>query len=98
MKPNKISRYTPAAPAGLSPTRQEIDALARAIWIDRGRNLDNWLEAERQLRGEVSTTTAADAIPAAADLLDPDRALKGGIERELDRIVGRPEQRSPTSL
>jgi len=90
----------PARPA--PPTHEQIAALAHAIWEDRGqpegRDLDNWLEAERQLKGDVRRPLAADDIPADANALDPDRALEGKIERELDDIVAPSEPRSPTSL
>jgi hypothetical protein len=84
------------------PTREQIAALAYAIWLDRGqpegRDVDNWLEAERQLRGEVRRPLAADDIPADNRSVDPDAALESPIERELDRITTRPEGRSPTAL
>lgn len=102
MKPKKSSRPAPAAPSAPPPTREQIEALAHAIWIDRGRpdgrELDNWLEAERQLRGEVTVPEAVDDIPATDQALDSDRAVQTRVERELDRVTGQPQQRSPTSL
>src|SRR2546423_391219 len=90
---------TTACPA---PTHDQVAALAHAIWIDRGRpegmDLDHWLEAERQLCGEVRVPATADEIPADDDALDPQHAITGEIERELDQIASRPAQRSPTSL
>jgi len=39
----------------LPASREQIAALAHALWIDRGRpegrDLEHWFEAERQLRG-----------------------------------------------
>ena len=89
-------------PAPRPATQEQIAALAHAIWMDRGcpagRDLDNWLEAERQLRGEVHEPLAADDIPADNAALDPQRSLEGRVERELDRVVSPAGQRSPTSL
>lgn len=104
MKPKKGPRLPPESPSTQPrpPTQEQIAALAHAIWVDRGRpegrDLDNWLEAERQLRGEVRAPAAADDIPASNEALDPERAVEGRVERELDRIVGSPPPRSPTSL
>lgn len=94
---------SPSAPSTVPPPRPEqIAALAHAIWIDRGqpegRDIDHWLEAERQLRGEVRPTKAADELPASNSALDADRTLNGRVERELDRVAAPREQRSPTSL
>ena len=98
---------TPVAPLPVPPeapaaTPDQIAALAHAIWTDRGcpegRDLDHWLEAERQLRGVVRRTVAADELPASDTALDPARALEGRVERALDRVAGQPGPRSPTSL
>lgn len=90
------------SPATPPPTQEQIAALAHAIWEDRGRpegrELDNWLEAERQLKGDVRTPLAADDIPADANAIDPDRSLEGRVEREFDRIRPASGPRSPTSL
>lgn len=85
------------------PTREQIAALAQAIWIDRGRpegrDVDHWLEAERQLAGEVRRRpAAADDIPADARALEPNQAIGGEVERALDDGVRPRDPRSPTSL
>lgn len=104
MKPKKTSRLSPTSPSSVPPppTQEQIAALAHAIWIDRGRpegmDIDHWLEAERQLRGEVRRPAAPDELPASNEALDPARSMTGEIERELDRVTGAPGQRSPTSL
>lgn len=105
MKSKNSSRLSPNSPssAPLPPTPEQIAALAHAIWIDRGRpegsDVDHWLEAERQLRGEVRVPLAADELPASNAALDPQRgATTGRIERALDRVTGAPAPRSPTSL
>ena len=93
--PSDVAAGTPPA------THEQIAALAHAIWIDRGRpegrDLDNWLEAERHLKGDVRTPLASDDIPADINALDPEASLKGKIERELDQ-TSPPAPRSPTSL
>jgi hypothetical protein len=111
MKTKKISPPSSAPRAATTPpppSREQIAALAHAIWEDRGRpegsDLDNWLEAERQLKGEVRQPLAADDLPADDRALksdakiDPDEALKGSIEKQLDRVVPPSGPRSPTSL
>lgn len=85
-----------------APTPEQVAALAHAIWVDRGRpegsDVDNWLEAERQLKGEVQRPLAADDLPASDEALDPARTLKTNVDRELDRIVSPTQPRSSTSL
>jgi hypothetical protein len=102
MKSKKVLSSTPHATGTLPPTHEQIEALAHAIWVDRGqpegRDLDNWLEAERELKGDVRTPLAADDIPADNRALEPNGTLEGKIERELDDITGQKGQRSPTSL
>src|SRR6185369_3126040 len=102
MKARKRSHSPMVTSAGAPPTREQIEALAQAIWKDRGcpegRDIDNWLEAERQLRGDIRVPEAADDIPATNDELDPDRDMEGPVERELDQVVKSPQRRSPTAL
>src|SRR3954471_1121044 len=97
MKPKKI--FTPAQTAEKRatppPTPEQIAALAHAIWIDRGRpegrDLEHWLDAKRQLTGEM--------VPAPEpEVLDPDVSPAARIDRELDRIASPGDQRSATSL
>jgi hypothetical protein len=107
MKPKKLSRSTnastpvEAAAAQPQPTREQIQALAHAIWKDRGCpqdcDMEIWLEAERQL---CVTRSVAPREPLGTvdESVDPDRSDAARIDRELDRIVSPPEQRSPTSL
>jgi hypothetical protein len=103
MKPNKSNRLSPESPSvpPPPPTPEQIAALAHAIWIDRGcptgRDLEHWLEAERQLRGEVRRPLAANQL-ASDDAIDPARSTAGRVERALDRVAGQPPPRSPTSL
>ena len=95
MKAKKISRSVPSTPAP-PPTREQIQALAQAIWIDRGSpqgcDVEIWLEAERQL------TERSREMPSVDAGIDPARSSADRIDREMDRIVSPPEQRSPTSL
>ena len=95
-----------SAPALPPPTREQIAALAYAIWQDRGcpvgNDLDIWLEAERQLKHGTASRRplAADDIPADPGNTNRDPAVDGGeVESELDRVVGtQPTRRSSTSL
>jgi len=84
------------------PSPEQIAALAHAIWIDRGRpegrELDDWLEAERQLKGDERQPIAANDLPASNEAIDPDRTLETDIERALDRVVSPTPPRSNTSL
>ena len=104
MKSKKTSRAGSDAAPSPRPAHkpEQIAALAHAIWIDRGRpegkDLDHWLEAERQLRGEVREPLAADELSANDRALDPTRSLETPVDRELDRMVAPPEHRSSTSL
>lgn len=90
--------YPAAAPTTGTPrpvTDEQVAALAYAIWIDRGRpdgrDVEHWLEAERQLRGVVEPLVDENR-------LDPAIAPAARIDRALDRIVGAPPPRSPTAL
>jgi hypothetical protein len=85
------------------PTQQQIAALAYALWLDAGspvgRDVELWLEAERQLQTPVDAVTR-DHIRADPDrpLPDEDPALHGELERELDEITAPRAGRSPTAL
>lgn len=88
-------------PAQPPPSREQIQALAHAIWKDRGCpqgcDMEIWLEAERQLCVKRSVAPGQ-PLGAEEESVDPDRSDAARIDRELDRIVSPPEQRSPTSL
>jgi hypothetical protein len=103
MKPKNRARLSPESPsqAPQPATQEQIAALAHAIWMDRGcpegRDLDNWLEAERQLKGDIREPLVADD-PADNAALDPQRSIAGRVERALDRVIPPGEPRSPTAL
>lgn len=86
------------------PTREQVAALAYAIWQDRGSppgsDLDIWLEAERLLQGKaVRRPSTADDIPADPANPGHDPAVEGDAADDLlDAIVTPPQQRSATSL
>src|SRR4051812_32301330 len=90
MKPKGTST---ARKAATPVTREQVAALAHAIWVDRGYlsgcDLEHWYEAERQLREAAVIDDRA---------LDPAESNTAQIDRELDRIVTPPDTRSPTSL
>jgi hypothetical protein len=86
------------------PTREQIAALAYAIWEDRGRpagsDVDCWIEAERELQGEVASAhhTFVDDIPAELSAFERGPTEDPDIDAELDEIVSRPAPRSATAL
>lgn len=93
MKSKSISRPPVIPTTSRPPTRDQIQALAHALWVDRGspvgRDIEIWLEAERQL---------GKATLSEDERVDPETSKAGRIDRELDRIVSPPEQRSATAL
>lgn len=97
MKTKKLSRspFSGSSTAIVPPTREQIQALAHAIWTDRGCphdcDVEIWLEAERQLRGTAETLHDSDRV-------DVERSNAARMDRELERIVSPAEQRSPTAL
>jgi hypothetical protein len=106
MKPKKtFSNRSLPKPTTPPPTREQIAALAREIWEERGRpegsDLDIWLEAERQLEGEGTPRRGIrDDIPADLANPDPDHdpAINPPLEREIADIGQKRGDRSPTSL
>jgi uracil-DNA glycosylase len=93
MKSKTASRPPVAATKSRPPTHEQVEALARALWIDQGRpsghDLEIWLTAERQLIG---------APLGNGEDLDPETSRAARVDRELERIVSPPPQRSPTAL
>jgi hypothetical protein len=90
MKPNKSSGKPGSAPAKPSPsqaspdvTQERIAERARQIWMDRGqpegKDMEHWLEAERQLRG---------ANKAGQDAGLTDRDIE--TDKNVDGLVQRP--------
>jgi hypothetical protein len=105
MKPTNPSSSQPSRPNTLlPPTREQIAALAHAIWIDRGcpagTEVANWLEAERQLTGTNRSFGRDGTSDAVIDdhALNVDEADAGTIDREMEQVVSPPPNRSPTSL
>ncbi len=99
-------RHKSGSPELRPVTREQIAALAHAIWHDRGcpegSDLDIWLEAERQLKNELGEMVERDGIPAQPAVAgdpDADPALRPKIDRQIDRLApGADDRRSPTSL
>jgi hypothetical protein len=93
MKSKPISRPSATETTSRPPTREQIQALAHALWVDRGcpigSDIDIWLDAERQLGGPALRDD---------DRVDPETSKAARVDRELERIVRPPEQRSPTAL
>ena len=90
------------------PTKQQIAALAYAIWQDRGcpegTDIDCWFEAERELKGGTAPAHnghngVRDHIPADPINLDRDPAVDGpSSEDELNAVTAPRWPRSPTAL
>lgn len=79
MTPNTIDRTNLTA----APSQEEIALRAHQLWMEQGcphgHDVDNWLEAERQLRDGSSTAStsglsASGDIPAAEDVRTSDVA------------------------
>ncbi len=89
----------PEAQSASYPTHDAIAARAYWIWVEAGypvgRDLENWLQAER----ELLLAGPAD-MPREPKDLEEDDQLKNPAEREIDQIVEpvNPERRSATSL
>ena len=70
------------------PTNDQIAARARRIWRERGspggRDLEHWLEAERQLREELAAharpPTDASRRAKGLDLNEAEKRLDGLLE------------------
>jgi hypothetical protein len=105
MKAKKSSRSTTLPAAAVTPpaiTREQVQALAHAIWIDRGCpqgcDVEIWLEAERQLGSRTGSLTGGDTLSPEQESVDLDRSEAARVDKELDHIVRPPAPRSPTSL
>ncbi|HSB61379.1 MAG TPA: DUF2934 domain-containing protein [Vicinamibacteria bacterium] len=77
-RPRKGDTTTAPPPeAPRAPTPEEIARRAREIWLARGggpgNDLEDWLQAERELRGEGWKAPAEDAPPAEAPVTLPRR-------------------------
>ncbi len=79
------------------PTPAQIADRARALWRERGspggRDLEHWLEAERQLRNEM------DAREGIEKKTTGEAAALDAAERRLDGLVKRrpsPASRTPS--
>lgn len=74
-------------PTNREPTHEEIAARARSLWAERGnpagRDLEHWLEAERQLRERGEAKKPEDVDEA-------EKRLDGLVERTRD-----PARRTP---
>lgn len=80
------SNSTSAAPA---LSHERIAERARELWMHRGspagRDLEHWLEAERQLRNEQQRSNVGKNAPSNAakqDLAEAEKRLDGLIENK----------------
>lgn len=101
---NSRRNVSPANVHPRPPTQEQIAALAHELWRERGcpegSDIDIWLDAERQLNGELSPRTERDPIPADPDRADADSdpALHPELDREIGNVGGPGQERSPTSF
>src|SRR5689334_1661593 len=84
--------------ASRTPTRDEIAARAYWIWVElgypAGRDLEHWLQAERELLDGNNIE-----LPKDPDDLEDDAQLKNPAERRIDEMIDvEPPKRSSTSL
>jgi hypothetical protein len=99
----KKSSFSATPPAPNSVAHDIIAQRAEAIWRERGspagRDLDHWLEAERQLynRKNPRVRGALERDPGEF-AQDPENALKDRADQEIDEMDDPPAQRSATSL
>jgi hypothetical protein len=69
---------------GVQPTQEQIAERAPALWMQRGspggRDLEHWLEAEQQLREELSRRSRSGAATRSRDLDEAEKRLDGLAE------------------
>jgi hypothetical protein len=81
------AKSNPTTTTGVTPTPEQIAERARSIWIAHGspggRDLEHWLDAERQLRQEFASRPMRRPPSAAGkDLDEAERRLDGLIEEK----------------
>lgn len=73
----------PSSPAP-GPTHDQISERARRLWMERGspggRDLEHWLDAERQLRDEAAKSARSGTQKRGKDLNEAEKRLDGLIE------------------
>lgn len=94
----------PATTTPRYPTHDEVAARAHAIWIEQGcpagREVENWLEAERQLGGPAprGSTGIVDNNDPGLDSRDSDGIMTTRIQERLDDTADRERRASATSV
>lgn len=82
MKPKNTTTSQTATP---QPTQEQITELARSLWLEEGkpegRELQHWLEAERQLRaggsGEPRAKASKNSAGETRDEIEADKRVDG---------------------
>ncbi len=101
MKPNRSSLSPTPAPNSVAHAlvAERAESLWREEGCPHGRDLDHWLEAERQLRGRPPATKGDDLNMRSPDF-SPDEGdpLKNDVDKALDQMGSIRGQRSATSL
>lgn len=109
---NENFENTPSTVAWGSPSQDEIALRAHQLWCQQGcphgHDMDNWLEAERQLREEHGRRRPSE-IPASEDVplggrtgtfaaLSDDAPLATKVDEQVGNPGGAGNSQSPTSL
>ena len=81
--PASPTKPSPGAASSMpSPSHEEISELARRIWHERGqpdgRDLEHWLEAERQLGVRPSQSGSAELT---VEEIESDKNVDGLVQR-----------------
>jgi hypothetical protein len=106
MKGKKTSTASGQTSSPKPVTQQQIAALAHELWLAQGcpsgRDMEIWLEAERQLAVKTDGVGPLHRDPIPADpsrpTPDEDPALLDDATREADAAVPARDPRSPTAL
>lgn len=68
-----------------APSQDQIAERARALWMQRGspggRDLEHWLDAERQLRDEMNARSRSGRPGRDDDAVEAEKRLDGLIEQ-----------------
>ena len=84
------ARSGPSSGASTPLARDKVADRARRIWEERGRpegrDLEHWLEAERQLRvGDAKTNRAGNSGELTREDVESDKNVDGLVQRPRER-------------
>jgi len=98
---NKNSSTNMSSPPRSAPSHDDVAARAYTIWLNHGcpenRDLEHWLEAERQLQGGAKLRD--EAFRLTNEEFDPAASEAAKVDAEIEQMAESPRpRRSPTSL